>query len=99
MKRSKQALAYLAAFAVGLFVTWRVANWLAWRQAGLDRDASVGTADCDQCGLTVLLDQIGFVLACFAAYLLLAGTAWYVGRRLRCDSAELHEVVDADSET
>jgi hypothetical protein len=30
VKPSKQALACLGAFAVGLFVTWRVANWLAW---------------------------------------------------------------------
>lgn len=81
MKPSKQAVACLAALAVGLFVTWRVANWLAWRQAGLDRDAAVGSADCDQCELTVLLDQVGFVLACFAAFILLAGTAWYVWRR------------------
>lgn len=81
MKPSKQALACLAASAVGLFVTWRVANWLAWRQAGLDRDATVGSADCDQCELTVLLDQIGFVLACFTAYLLLAGAVWYLWRR------------------
>jgi hypothetical protein len=81
VKPSKQALACLAAFAVGLFVTWRVANWLAWRQAGLDRDGTVGSADCDQCALTVLLDQIGFVLACFAAYLLIAGSVWFVCRR------------------
>lgn len=81
MKPSKQALVHLAAFAVGLFVTWRVANWLAWRQAGLERDAALGSADCDQCELTVLLDQIGFVLACFTAYLLLAGAVWYLWRR------------------
>ena len=81
MKPSKQALAGWVAFAVGLFVTWRGASSRAWRQAGLDRDASMGSADCDQCELTVLLDQIGLVLACFAVYLLLAGTAWFVWRR------------------
>lgn len=81
MKPSKQVLACLAAFAVGLYVTWRVANWLAWRQAGLDRYAAVGSADCDQCELTVLLDQVGFVLACFGVYLLLAGAAWFSWRR------------------
>jgi hypothetical protein len=81
VKSSKQALAGVAAFAVGLYLTWRVASWLAWRQEGLDRDATVGSADCDDCELTVLLDQIGFVLVCFAAYILLVGTAWLVWRR------------------
>jgi hypothetical protein len=81
VKSSKQAIVCLAAFAVGLFVTWRVANWLAWRQAGLERDTAVGSADCDYCEVTVLLDQIALVLGCFAAYLLLAGTAWFVWRR------------------
>ena len=41
----------------------------------------MGSADCDQCALPVLLDQIGFVLACFAAYLLIAGSVWFVCRR------------------
>jgi hypothetical protein len=81
VKSSKQAIACLAGFAVGLFVTWRVADWLAWRQAGLERDAAVASADCDHCEWTVLLDQIGFVLGCFAAYLLLAGATWFVWRR------------------
>lgn len=81
MKSSKQALACLTAFGVGLYVTWRVANWLAWRQAGLDRDATVMSADCDDCGISVLLDQVGYALACFAAYFLLAGTAWFVWQR------------------
>ena len=67
MKSSKQELACTAACAVGLYVTWRVANWVAWRQEGLNRDATVGSADCDDCELTVLLDQVGFVLICFAA--------------------------------
>jgi hypothetical protein len=80
--KPRHALAVLAAFAVGLYATWRVANWLAWRQAGLDRDTTVGSADCDDCGLTVLLDQIGFVLACFAVYFVVVGTAWFVWRRL-----------------
>ena len=82
MTPTKRALVAVAAFAIGLYVTWRAANWLAWRQAGLDRDAAVASADCDQCELTVLLDQIGFVLACFAVYFLIVGmTAWFVRRR------------------
>ena len=81
MKSSRQTLARMFGFVVGLYVTWRVANWLAWRQEGLDRDSVVGSADCDDCELTVLLDQIGVVLACFAAYLLLVWAASLVWRR------------------
>lgn len=79
--KPKQHLAVLAAFVVGLYATWRVAIWLAWRQAGLDRAVAAGSADCDQCGLTVLLDQIGFVLGCFAVYFIVVGTISSVWRR------------------
>lgn len=77
----KRALAVLAALVLGSYATWRTASWLAWRRAGLDRDAAVGSADCDQCELTVLLDQVGSVLACFAVYSIVVGTAWLVWRR------------------
>ena len=81
--KSRRALAVMAAFVVGLYATWRIAKALAWRQSGLDRDTTVGSADCDDCGLTVLLDQIGLVLACFAVFLLVVGTAWLLWRRHR----------------
>ncbi len=82
MKSSRKRVVGLIVFLVGLYATWRVATWLAWRMAGLDRDEVVG-GECDDCEVTVLLDQVGYVLACFATYFFMVWIAWEVWHRTR----------------
>lgn len=66
-----------ALFLAGLFVTFKVAAYLIYEAEGYE----AGAADCDDCGLTLLLDNIGWLALAIAAYFLMAFLAWTSVRR------------------
>lgn len=71
----------LGVFLVGLYVAWQLALALAYRVEDFDPATDPLDADCDQCGLTVVLDGIGYFLGGLGLYLVIAVSVWLALRR------------------
>jgi hypothetical protein len=67
-----------AVFLAGLYLTFQGATRLIYDAEGYE----AGAKDCDDCGLTLLLDNIGWLALAIGAYLLLACLALLTLRRL-----------------
>lgn len=61
---------------VGMALVVRATAEVIYRRAGYEP----GLADCDDCGITILLDGLGWFAAAVVGYLLVA---WWVWRRTR----------------
>lgn len=64
---------------LGLYVTIEVATRLIHRSEGY----VPGEADCDDCGITLVLDNIGWLTAAVGGYLVLSLLLWWLLRRRR----------------
>lgn len=67
-----RGLLALGAFVAGLVVTW----WLTVRVVHGLEGYVPGEADCDDCGLTLLLDNVGWLALALVAYLAVAALVW-----------------------
>jgi hypothetical protein len=66
--------------ALGLFATVAVATRGIYHAEGYDP----GDADCDDCGITLVLDNLGWLAAAVGGYLvLLLLASWLLRRRAR----------------
>ena len=70
------------AFLVGLYLTFRLTAAAVYAA----EDYEAGAADCDDCGITLLLDNIGWLVLALLSYFVLAGAVmWWLrspaGRR------------------
>lgn len=75
----RKALVGWALFLVGIYLTLRVTAQVIYEV----EDYQPGSADCDQCGITILLDNIVVMAAAAVAYLSLAGLVARARRRAR----------------
>ena len=68
------------AFVLGLYLTLRLTAEAIYAA----EDYEPGAAECDDCGITLLLDNIGWLGLALLAYLALAGlVAWRLKARAR----------------
>lgn len=62
---------------LGMAVVVRATAEVIYRRAGYEP----GVADCDDCGITILLDGLGWFGAAIIGYLLVAWLVWRRSRR------------------
>ena len=68
----------VAAVLLGFYLTLKITASLIYRSEGYNP----GDADCDDCGITTLLDNIGWLAGAVGGYLLLLLVVWWaLGRR------------------
>lgn len=72
MPRGRRALiAFVAVALVGIVGAWEIAKRVAYASQDFNPAREEGQSDCDQCGLTALLDGLPYLLGTLAAYLVL----------------------------
>ncbi len=67
-----------ALFFAGLYATFKSVAHLIYEAEGYE----AGAADCDDCDLTILLDNIGWLALVVVAYIVLAVVLWVTVRRV-----------------
>ncbi len=78
---ARRRLIALVAFVIGLYAAWRLSLALVYRVENFEPNTDPMSTDCDQCGLTVILDAIGYFLGGTCVYLVIALIAWLALRR------------------
>ncbi len=78
---ARRRLVALGVFLVGLYVAWRLSLAFVYRVEDLDPATDPLNSDCDDCGLTVVLDKIGYFLGGLSLYLVIAVFVWLALRR------------------
>lgn len=77
--RARRLLVAVGIAALGLGMTAVAAVRIIHRAEGYDP----GATDCDDCGLTLVLDNVGWLAAAVAGYLGLLVLVWWALRRRR----------------
>ena len=78
---ARRRLVALGALLVCLYVAGRLSLALIHRVEGFDPAADPLAADCDDCGVTVVLDGDGYFLGSIALYVVIAVCVWLALRR------------------